>query len=228
MRKIILYLLVGTTLLTLSISLSYYFRVREITVEGTKQLFGTEVYSNKSMFFLKKEDIEREILAKNPSLQKVTVQLAFPQSIVISVIPSAPIASLLLKDGIMQLSSKGKIIAKQKDLEESSHIPVQYYQPLYYRNFTVGEIIDIGEVVTAVFIIEEVQKLNIPISTVDIRNENMIVLISEEREILVSATKDARVQIAQLKVVIEQFRAKALTFSRLDLRFEKPVVVFEK
>lgn len=228
MRKIILYCTVIILILVALALLSVYFRVKEITIEGTKQLYGIDVYSNKSMILLKKENIERDILNKNPMLQKAYVHIDFPQTIAISVVEAAPIASLMLEDGFMNLSSSGKILAKQKDDDESSRIPIHYYQPLYFRNFTVGEIVDIAEVVTAVFIVEEVQKLNIPISTVDIRNENMIVLISEEREILVSATKDARIQIAELKVVIEQFRTKALSFSRLDIRFDKPIVVFKK
>ncbi|KXK12296.1 MAG: hypothetical protein UZ22_OP11002000095 [Microgenomates bacterium OLB23] len=54
----------------------------------------------------------------------------------------------------------------------------------------------------------------------------MIVLNSEDREILVSATKDVRLQVAQLKVVLEQFKTKALQFKRLDVRFDKPIVVY--
>jgi ABC-type lipoprotein release transport system permease subunit len=42
----------------------------EIRVEGTKQLLGIDTYSNASMFLLNAEKIERDILEKNPELNK--------------------------------------------------------------------------------------------------------------------------------------------------------------
>jgi hypothetical protein len=228
MHKVVFFLAVFLLALCFIIGVYTYFRVNEINVEGAKELSGLDLYSHASIFFLNPEKIEKNIAEQNPTIREVHVAVQYPQTLNVSVVEAAPIAQLVLEDGFMSLSSGGKILNKQKDPIDNVLIHISYYQPLYFRNFTVGDVVDIKEIVDTVFFIEEGQKLDLPISTVDIRNENMIVLFSEEREILVSATKDSRVQIAQLKVVLEQVRAKALAFSKLDLRFEKPIIVFKK
>ncbi len=227
MRKLIPYIAILCIFLTGG-AILYFFRVKDISVNGTKQLSGVENYSNNLIFFLKPSDIEKEILQNNPTLQKVHIELTYPSSLNIIVTEARPIAKVKLEDGFMAVSTEGKILSKQRDDILTISIPITYYQPIYFQGFAVGDLIDIKEVVDAVYFIEETQKLALPIGRVDIRNENMIVLISEEREILVSSTKDTREQVAQLKVVLEQFRTKAIEFNRLDVRFEKPIVVFKK
>lgn len=213
-------------LLILLTSALFYFRVKEIGVEGTKELSGLSVYSHASLFFLNPVEIERELTDRNPSVREINVDVQYPHTLSIKVIEAIPLAQVKLEDGYMGITSDGKILNKQKDPLEEGVLTIMYYQPLYFNNFTVGETVDIVEIVQTAGIIEETQKLDVAISKVDIRNENMIVLFSEDREILVSATKDSRLQVAQLKVVLEQVRAKALGFKRLDLRFEKPIIVF--
>lgn len=226
MRKLIV---VGPGLLILGLLLSifYYFRVEHIVVEGTKQLSSLHMYDNKSLFFINPINMQQQIIKNNPTIQEARVRIEYPQTLHISVIESAPVAKLVLQDGTILLSQTGKILAKQSESSDKL-VAIIHYQPLYNRNFKVGQVIDMKEVVDAAFFIEEFHKLNMPVSNVDIRNESMIVLSSEGREVLVSATKDVQLQAAQLRVVIEQFRAKALSFSRLDLRFEKPIVVYKK
>jgi cell division septal protein FtsQ len=177
---------------------------------------------------LKPIEVEKEILQQNPTLEKVVVELIYPNTLSILAIEARPIAKIVLEDGYMAISSEGKILAKQRDDMFTLPIGINYYQPLYFRSFAVGDVIDINEMIDVVFFIEELQKLALPVGNVDIRNENMIVLFLEEYEILVSSTKDTLEQMAQLKVVLEQFRTKAVEFSRLDVRFEKPIVVFKK
>ncbi|MBP9816007.1 FtsQ-type POTRA domain-containing protein [Candidatus Woesebacteria bacterium] len=227
MRRLAPYILISIALLLCGMTY-FLFRIAHINVSGSKQLSGIDKYSSNFIFLLKPIEVEKEILQQNPTLEKVVVELIYPNTLSILAIEARPIAKIVLEDGYMAISSEGKILAKQRDDMSTLPIGINYYQPLYFRSFAVGDVIDINEMIDAVFFIEELQKLALPVGNVDIRNENMIVLFLEDYEILVSSTKDTLEQMAQLKVVLEQFRTKAVEFSRLDVRFEKPIVVFKK
>jgi cell division septal protein FtsQ len=228
MRKVVIFLFGFLAICSVIYTVATFFRVTEIIVEGSSNVAGLEIYNLKPIWSLHKADIAQSILDKNPKVTKATVSIEYPHTLLISLIETVPTAKLRLSDGFMPLSSEGKIISKERDDVENIKVTIVYYQPLYYRNFSVGDTIDIKEVVDSAYFINEVQKLAIPISSVDIRSENMIVLFSEDREIILSSTKDRKLQIAQLGVVVQQFRQKAMDFSRLDMRFNKPTVVFKK
>lgn len=227
MRKVIIFLLIFFFILSFSISFYSFFSISRVTIQGAEAVEGISPYYKKLIFFVNTREVERHIYASNPALENVHVVRIYPDTINISVAKASSIAKLRLQDGYMAISLKNRIVAKQRGNIEEVPLEMTYYGPLYFRNFSVGEDVDIQEVSDAVFFINEVNKLAIPISKVAIKNENMIVLMSEAGEIYVSSTKDVNKQVAQLRTVLEHSKIQSLAFKRIDVRFDKPIVVFK-
>lgn len=54
-----------------------------------------------------------------------------------------------------------------------------------------------------------------------------IIHLSEEKQAVVSSNKDMKTQISSLQFILSRLTMEGKLFSRLDLRFEKPIVVFK-
>ncbi len=227
MRRNVIFVCLFVVIILAGLAALQFLTIRTIKIQGADSLDGIYPLYNKPIFFIREIDLANSLKNLNPDIENVQVVKKWPNTITISVRKLAPIAKLHLEDGYLSIAINGRTLLKQRDDISTISTEIDYYQPLYFQAFEVGETIEQKEIADAVMFVNEINKLAIPVSKVDIRNENMIVLISEAGEIRTSSTKDVREQIAQLKVVLEQLKLKSLEFERIDVRFDEPVVAFK-
>lgn len=73
----------------------------------------------------------------------------------------------------------------------------------------------------------ELKKREIAYVSIDTTNsERYSIFLAEKREVLLAPQKDIASQIASLQVILIRLTMEGKQFSKLDLRFEKPVMVF--
>lgn len=74
----------------------------------------------------------------------------------------------------------------------------------------------------------ELKKKNIPFSTVSVASDSAyIVRQPQGEEILLSSKKDLDVQVSSLHLILSRLTIEGKDFKRLDLRYDKPVIVFK-
>ncbi len=55
----------------------------------------------------------------------------------------------------------------------------------------------------------------------------LLVVLKDEENVIISRNKDLKEQISSLQLILSRFTIEGKKFSRLDFRFERPVVVFK-
>lgn len=74
---------------------------------------------------------------------------------------------------------------------------------------------------------EALQKNHLSYTSISVDNEDVIIALENGEEVILSKTKDIDVQIASLQLTISHLTIEGKHISRIDLRFDRPVVVFQ-
>lgn len=75
-------------------------------------------------------------------------------------------------------------------------------------------------------ILQELAKQNIhPIGIVE-QSDQITIKLSSTEEVLIVPNKDIASQLSSLQLILRQLTMEGKHFSRLDLRFDKPVITF--
>jgi len=208
--------------------LNEYFLVEEIKIKGISQntsLNGIASYKNRNILFLSEKEIESKITSENSYVDKVYVNKEFPKTLSILVSIHKNIAQLKVSNGFFNLSEEGRIISKVRERKEGI-TTINYYQLFNYHENQAGDFITYKDIKTALFILTNALDLGIKADSIDINGLTMIILNFEERKVFFSTEKDKEIQIYELDQIIHSLKIKGQDFKELDLRFKKPIIVF--
>lgn len=78
------------------------------------------------------------------------------------------------------------------------------------------------------FIRAELKKKEIEIKSIRQEGDSYIIKLENEAEVVLSAKKDLNGQISSLQFILQRLTMEGRLFSRLDLRYDKPVILLEK
>ncbi|MFQ5452182.1 MAG: cell division protein FtsQ/DivIB [Candidatus Paceibacterota bacterium] len=204
------------------------FRVDNIIVKGTENLTGLSLIKHEYLFLISEDEMSDAILARNPQISKVRLSKQFPDTVVITVSLNTPVAYLSINGAYVLFGSDGRAMQKIKELNSDfADLPsISYYQPYSDQSIQVGDVIGARDFITAVSLIKSMEDLGVQVETVDIPNSHMIVLTQGKRSFVFTPEKDSNTQIQQARVLLRQFLVEGREFTRLDLRFNKPIVKF--
>ncbi len=73
---------------------------------------------------------------------------------------------------------------------------------------------------------ELLKKNSISFSSVVFINDSFLVSLSSGEEVILSSQKNLEQQISSLQVILSRFTIEGKKFSRLDFRYDKPLVTF--
>lgn len=71
-------------------------------------------------------------------------------------------------------------------------------------------------------------KEKIEIESISHEGDSFVVTLTGGAKVVLSAKKDINVQISSLQFILQRLTMEGRRFSRLDLTFDKPVIVLEK
>jgi len=222
-----IHVLVFLATLVILFAAKYIFIVRTIKISGISELRGLSKLSNSSIFLIRSKTLEKEIFKTNPQVSEVTVQKKLPDTILIKVSKSRPVAELSIADGIFLLSSDGRIISKQKSKTHVLNVPeLNYYQQLFFNQYATGETLTQRDILASLVLADGLLDRHIEVESIDIMNENMIVLKAKDTEFLFTVKKDTTMQVVELEYILEQLDIQGKEFKKIDLRFSKPVIEY--
>lgn len=223
-KKLILFSGFLLFFLLMLINFKNWFSLKTIEIRGKGKIYGIETLHRKNIFFL---DIkkEKERLQKiNPHLFFIKITKTFPDKLVIEVKEEASIAVLKATDGYFILGKEGKILKKNKKTYENNLPIINFYQPFYYSLFSVGEKITNQEILSALFLIEKLNRIQIIPQTVDINSFNMLIFNLGEEKIFFDGNKDLDKQYEEFKVLIKKLKIQGIEYRVIDMRFNKPII----
>ncbi len=206
-----------------------YYAVTDIKLNGIDDMYGLEPVYHSFLPLVRTAELESDLKAINPTLATLSVHKSYPHTLIITARAQRPAVELVLTDGSAVLSNTGIVLAKYKNTLDEHDIPrLMYYQPLFYNQLSVGEKIDQPEIQVGAYFAEKVAELGTPVSTIDITNENMIVLHAETYNVIVTSQQDVELQSVRLAYTFTELHKKGKVFTSIDVRFERPIIVLQK
>lgn len=206
---------------------AFLVKTIEVFVEEEKQdIYGLHHIALRNIFFTSEKSVEQIMVDNNPLVKAVRVQKIYPSTIRITPYFDEVIAALKVsEDGFFLLSEQGKVLSKTKENREN--LPqLVYYQLLQYALFQNGETISYKDILMALHFLKKSRDLDLYVNSIDITSFSMIGLYVNGGKILFTTEKEQSVQDFQFETIVKQFKVEGKNFSVLDLRFDKPVVIF--
>ncbi|KKP84846.1 MAG: hypothetical protein UR87_C0065G0003 [candidate division CPR3 bacterium GW2011_GWE2_35_7] len=164
-------------------------------------------WSTFSLFTFPQDSETRRILDKLPALEEFRITKKFPQELKVVYKERKQAAIVKAKNGSFVLDQKGYVFALTND-----QIKAPLFEDLE-TEWQIGRSINSEKVAFAISTVSRFNKLNLHVKT----DTNL--------EIIFSSFKDVDLQIAVLDVVLKNAKIEGKTFEKIDLRFDRPVVV---
>lgn len=212
------------------ILLNSFFSVRHILVQKNNlnkkiALNGLSVLQRQNILILSTDRVRKEIIERNPWVRNTTVSKLLPDTLQVKIDLYNPFAYLKSNEGYFLLSDDARILAKQKFL--SNLLPViSYYQQFDYQSLSSGEFLRQKDILTTLSFLEKLKEMNIQINSIDIGSSHMLVFNSDGKIIIFTTEKSQERQRYELEIIVRQTKIDGKDFKSLDLRFDKPVIIF--
>jgi hypothetical protein len=222
--------LFGAIFLALVFLFGIYFllQIKKIIVKeytDSIPLRGLRSFAQKNLLLVSPDDVKKIILTENPTIRSVAVQKAFPNTLIITVESQPFIAIFEMNSGYVYLSENGKIIQKSKEKKEDIPL-IKYYQKMNYASYNPGESLEYNDILTALHFLKTATEVGLQTDTVDINGFDMLLFSVGDKKLFFTTEKKKETQDYELRQIIKQFKIEGRDFKSLDLRFEKPIIVF--
>jgi cell division septal protein FtsQ len=223
---ILFFLLLSTFLITIKF-LFELFLVKKIVIIAEKKNpnLRLQKLSETPIFFIDNKKVEKALIDLNPYLKSVKIEKKLPSTIILYPEFYQSKAQLEINQGYFILSHNGRILEKTKTKYDDL-LTINFYQKLTYQSNNVGEYITFNELIVALQLITDFENLNIKINSIDILGLNMIVFNLDKNIVIVNGEKDSKKTKYELLTVLRDLKFKKQEFKKLDLRFNKPIIVF--
>jgi hypothetical protein len=205
------------------------YRIRYIKLQGTSgkiELKGISAFQNENLFLLSEKDTQEQIILNNPYIKTVGIAKEYPDTLTLNITLNKPRAYLQVKDGFYLLTDNAYILEKNREVKSPKLPVITYYQNVPFSINQAGQQLLAKDIQDSLFFLSKLQSMRIPIISIDIEGFHMLGLYTENQKFFFSSEKDIKRQEYQLAAAVSEFNVNGKKFQSLDLRFDKPVVVF--
>lgn len=202
-----------------------FFRLKTVYLEANNNIVTNINLSKykRNLIFLPLQDIKNYLIEQNSWVKDVYFEKHYPDSLIIKIIEREPLITVSLENKKYYVDIEGKVL---------SPLPQYETQVFAQLNCSVGEFHEGGKVsnqsiLLGLKIISQLQKdSKEKVKYLECQNKD-IEINFEELLILVSPDKDANEVISSLQFLLKQFKIEGKRPKKIDLRFEKAVLIPE-
>lgn len=207
------------------------FLLREFTItKHTEKRFVTEdkvkdqlsPYLARSLLTLDTLAIHNRIVKENLALREVKISKDYPDGVHLEFwerIPVAVVADFVVdEEGLLfhEANSRHRLNLPQLAVSQD-------------RKYTLGEHLSGGIIAKSLRVIESLQQIEgYSLKSLTLEARGILKIItSEDAQILLDSGKEIAKQIASLQTILKDAKMSGKRVSKIDLRFAKPVVVYQ-
>ncbi len=209
----------------LFIGVNRIFPLRIIQVKNAKgkQILGLEQFKNKNLLFLNLADVKESLEISNPYIRQVSATKIFPSTLTLTFEFESEFINLRSDKGYFILSEKGKVLRKSA-LKEDSLPVITFYDRIPSSLYQPGALITYSDILSALYLIRQIQDLSIAVNTVDIGSLHMVGLKTIDKTILFSTEKDLKLQVYEVENIVKKYHSDKMRGITIDVRFDKPII----
>lgn len=226
-KNISITFLISIFLFGLLVYVYQYFLIRKVQIEGVQDIKGIDSLQNQFLPLVNAEDLEQNLLENNPSISSISIFKQYPDSLFLNAVELRPVAILYIADGALLLAEDGTVLEKFRTKDETDVPVITYYQPIYFNQHPIGEVFDQDDILATTYFADQMLQLGLAVTTIDITNENMIVLHTDEFSVLVTSERDIESQYQDFAYAYKQLKREGTAFTDIDIRFDKPIIKLE-
>lgn len=251
-KRVLLLFLVMLMIVGLALPL---VKISKVQIKGqpscasADQLKNGAQLNNQSWFFFDAGRVKKRLLEQFPCLADVNLVRLLPEAVVIEVVERQPILVVepvqqtSLTDLVQLEATPSSSAAQLTPTSPSSpsasflvdRLGVIFSQDLSRASslphvWVVGSQLSLGQTMKGemvnkmVTILKKLQQLQLPVDQA--KQVDQLLLVSGQTQLIFSLEKDERVQLASLQLILQKAKIDSKPIDRIDLRFDKPVVVY--
>ncbi len=210
--------------------LIFLFRIKNIIVvaenKNAVNLKGLKPLENQVIFFINENKLKNDLVIENPLIERVDVKKKLPDTLTLIPHFASSIAQIQVDNGFFHLSKNGRILKKTKRKIDSFPL-INFYQKFNYQSYQTGDYLKYTEIIYSLKAIEKIKTLGFNnIKEIKINNINLIICRVDNKEIYFNSEKEIDKMLYELETIIKKIKQEKKNFRKLDLRFNKPIVVF--
>lgn len=213
---------IGAAAVVTSWFLMQFLAIRRVEVIGAdiSVVIDPQRFPQNLLFF-PTEKFTQELVRQYPLLSQVRVEKKWPSSLVLRLTLREPRARLVSDSRVYLLDQDGIVIGEE-------HSP-QAYPALNFdlaiRPLIPGEKIDDARIITALAYLKAVAQFAHITSITEAEGASLRARM-EKTDIFLPQKGDVTAQAATLQTLLAGFRIRGTLPSIIDLRYEKPVIIF--
>jgi hypothetical protein len=223
-RKLIFFLIsaIACLLLVFLMFFVYFkYQIQKIIIISTySKIYGLEVLKGQNLLFIDTDKIDRTLLTRNPFIKSITITKHYPETLIMDVKIRNP-RYLIVKDSIVfPVDEEGTVL---------SNMPYDEFLPkIEVTNFSI---ISYGKtdwrILKAINLLVNIEKQSILVDRILIDDGGGLFLIDlpAGSKIVVPYNADAPFIGTSLQLIMSRFRIEGKFVSKIDFRFDKPVVI---
>lgn len=197
------------------------FRIQEIQVTGASVTVEVDPKKlTKNLLFFPRDLVRSELLSDNPLLSDVVITKKYPHTLIFTLSVRTPVARLQIISRQLLVDGRGVVLGENSaatNLLPVIAIPIEVAQP--------GATIQDARIISALSFIQEIGS-SLPLTQISAFDSTSLLAKIGNTDILFREDASMRETATTLQTIFSGFRIKGTLPTRIDLRFDKPIVTF--
>ncbi|HUS51988.1 MAG TPA: hypothetical protein VMX77_00815 [Candidatus Bathyarchaeia archaeon] len=185
----------------------------------------------KNFFVFPAGEAEEKMMAAFPDIEKATISKVFPDQIKMVVKLRKPVAAIAYQEDFKQetatFSAEFLIVDEKGIIFQKTGSPLGLPVILtdYLERGDLGQKVDYHPVCQSVDLVILLSKLGLKPESVRVSGQEIQLQFEGDLEVFFSSEKEASVQVGSLQLILSRTKIEGKRLKRVDLRFDKPVIV---
>lgn len=197
------------------------YQIKKIVIISTyPRIYGLEILKRQSLLLLDINKISYVLINRNPFIKSIAVTKHYPETLILDTKIRNP-RYLVMKDSLVLPVDEDGVVLSGMDYDKT--LP-----KIEVSNFSIfsGEKTD-WRILKAIDLLANMEKQGIIVDQILIDDGGGLFLINlpEGSNIIVPYNADAPFIATSLQVIMSRFRIEGKFVSKIDFRFDKPVVM---
>lgn len=220
--KLIYASIASLVILIIFFGISEIFKVRIINTNARLEDMEGFPPLGKKYIFNVSESLIKQYFLKNPQVEEVEIEKKLPNTLVIKVNYRTRLAHVLAENGMFNIDEKGLVFEK---IASSSSLPLIHLETKKINlntNITQNNL----KLVLSILKQSNLQNLKV-VDVISHDDETVSFTTSEGIEVIAGFNLKAEDIVSSLQMIIRRFTIEGKLISKIDFRFDKPVITFK-
>ncbi len=202
--------------------------VKDVTVDDDQKCLKNLNYNidkdlvGKNLVFLNTQNLAQNLEVELTCIEKIEFEKKFPTQIAITIKAKSPVANI---EGInLQVTANGLLVKK----DDRQNLPTIFLPKDAQFDLKANNEIKDETILSAIKISENLLKSDFsPASIRIIQKDEIAVYSLKDMLVIFTSEKGLETQVNSLQLILSKAKIDAAKITKIDLRFDKPVITYQ-